>query len=106
MKRALKTGITGQDGSYLAEFLIQQGYEVWGVILCSMGWVVEGETVTDLNGTPDSDKQYWMETDPEQAADAKPPYKDQRSVRRITVAQPCSASAALPESPRWFQTWE
>jgi len=32
MKRALITGITGQDGSYLAEFLIHQGYEVWGVI--------------------------------------------------------------------------
>ena len=31
-KRALITGITGQDGSYLAEFLIQRGYEVWGVV--------------------------------------------------------------------------
>lgn len=32
MKRALITGITGQDGSYLAEFLISKGYEVHGVI--------------------------------------------------------------------------
>jgi GDPmannose 4,6-dehydratase len=32
MKRALITGITGQDGSYLAEFLIAQGYSVHGVI--------------------------------------------------------------------------
>ncbi len=32
MKRALITGITGQDGSYLAEFLIEKGYEVHGVI--------------------------------------------------------------------------
>ena len=31
MKRALITGITGQDGSYLAEFLINRGYEVHGV---------------------------------------------------------------------------
>jgi len=31
-RRALITGITGQDGSYLAEFLLQQGYEVHGVI--------------------------------------------------------------------------
>ena len=31
MKRALITGITGQDGSYLAEFLIQKGYEVHGI---------------------------------------------------------------------------
>ncbi len=32
MKRALITGITGQDGSYLAEWLLQQGYEVHGVV--------------------------------------------------------------------------
>lgn len=32
MKRALITGITGQDGSYLAEFLLEQGYEVIGMV--------------------------------------------------------------------------
>ena len=32
MKRALITGINGQDGSYLAEFLLEKGYEVWGVL--------------------------------------------------------------------------
>ncbi len=32
MKKALVTGITGQDGSYLAEFLIEKGYEVHGII--------------------------------------------------------------------------
>jgi GDPmannose 4,6-dehydratase len=32
MKRALITGITGQDGSYLAEWLLEQGYEVYGVV--------------------------------------------------------------------------
>jgi GDPmannose 4,6-dehydratase len=31
-KRALITGITGQDGSYLAEYLLTQGYEVWGLV--------------------------------------------------------------------------
>ena len=31
-RRALVTGITGQDGSYLAEFLLQKGYEVYGLI--------------------------------------------------------------------------
>ena len=30
-KRALITGITGQDGSYLAEFLLEKGYEVHGI---------------------------------------------------------------------------
>jgi GDPmannose 4,6-dehydratase len=31
-KRALITGITGQDGSYLAEFLLEKGYEVFGLV--------------------------------------------------------------------------
>ena len=31
-KKALITGITGQDGSYLAELLLEKGYEVWGII--------------------------------------------------------------------------
>ncbi len=32
MKKGLITGITGQDGSYLAEFLLEKGYEVHGII--------------------------------------------------------------------------
>ena len=32
MKKALITGITGQDGSYLAELLLNKGYKVWGLI--------------------------------------------------------------------------
>ena len=32
VKRALITGITGQDGSYLAELLLDKGYEVHGII--------------------------------------------------------------------------
>jgi GDPmannose 4,6-dehydratase len=32
MKRALITGVTGQDGSYLAEHLLRLGYEVWGLV--------------------------------------------------------------------------
>ena len=31
-KKALITGITGQDGSYLAELLIKKGYEVHGIV--------------------------------------------------------------------------
>lgn len=31
MKRALITGVTGQDGAYLAEFLLGKGYEVHGI---------------------------------------------------------------------------
>lgn len=32
MPKALITGITGQDGSYLAEFLLDKGYEVTGLV--------------------------------------------------------------------------
>jgi GDPmannose 4,6-dehydratase len=32
MRKALITGITGQDGSYLAELLLENGYQVWGLV--------------------------------------------------------------------------
>lgn len=32
MKKALITGITGQDGSYLADLLLEKGYEIWGLV--------------------------------------------------------------------------
>ena len=35
-KIALLTGITGQDGSFLAEFLIEKGYEVHGILRLSL----------------------------------------------------------------------
>ena len=43
MKKALITGITGQDGAYLADFLIQKGYEVHGIkrrasLFNTLGW--------------------------------------------------------------------
>jgi GDPmannose 4,6-dehydratase len=44
-KRALITGITGQDGSYLAEWLLSQGYEVFGVVRRASApnlWRIEG----------------------------------------------------------------
>ena len=36
MKKALITGITGQDGSYLAEFLLEKGYEVQNYLFESL----------------------------------------------------------------------
>ncbi|HEY1308723.1 MAG TPA: GDP-mannose 4,6-dehydratase [Vicinamibacterales bacterium] len=41
MKKALITGITGQDGSYLAEFLLAKGYEVHGVVRRSSSFNTE-----------------------------------------------------------------
>jgi len=40
-KVALITGITGQDGSYLAEFLIDKGYDVHGIIRRSSSFNTE-----------------------------------------------------------------
>jgi GDPmannose 4,6-dehydratase len=41
MKKALVTGITGQDGSYLAELLLAKGYEVYGVVRRSSSFNTE-----------------------------------------------------------------
>jgi GDPmannose 4,6-dehydratase len=41
MRKALITGITGQDGSYLAELLLEKGYEVWGIIRRSSSFNTE-----------------------------------------------------------------
>lgn len=41
MKKALITGITGQDGSYLAELLLKKGYEVYGIIRRSSSFNTE-----------------------------------------------------------------
>ena len=51
MKKALITGITGQDGSYLAEFLLEKGYEVHGMIRRSS--VDYRERIAHLEGRDD-----------------------------------------------------
>ncbi len=50
MKTALITGITGQDGSYLAEFLLEKGYDVHGIIRRSS--VDFRERIAHLEGKP------------------------------------------------------
>jgi len=49
-KKALITGVTGQDGSYLAEFLLEKGYEVHGMIRRSS--VDFRERIAHLEGAP------------------------------------------------------
>ena len=41
MKKAIITGITGQDGSYLAELLLSKGYEVHGIVRRSSSFNTE-----------------------------------------------------------------
>lgn len=50
MKKALITGVTGQDGSYLAEFLLEKGYDVHGMIRRSS--VDYRERIAHLEGEP------------------------------------------------------
>ena len=50
MKKALITGVTGQDGSYLSEFLLEKGYEVHGIIRRSS--VDFRERIAHLEGKP------------------------------------------------------
>ena len=55
-KVALITGITGQDGSYLSEFLLAKGYEVHGTIRRSS--VDYRERIAHLEGTPNFHLHY------------------------------------------------
>ncbi len=58
---ALITGVTGQDGSYLSEFLLEKGYEVHGVIRRSS--VDYRERIAHLEGTPGFHLHYADMTD-------------------------------------------
>lgn len=56
MKKAFITGVTGQDGSYLAEFLLEKGYEVHGMIRRSSSDY--RERIAHLEGTPNFHLHY------------------------------------------------
>lgn len=56
MKRAFITGVTGQDGSYLSEFLLEKGYEVYGMIRRSS--IDYRERIAHLEGLADFHLKY------------------------------------------------
>ena len=56
MKKALITGVTGQDGSYLSEFLLEKGYEVHGMIRRNSSDF--RERIAHLEGTPNFHLHY------------------------------------------------
>lgn len=56
MKKALITGVTGQDGSYLSEFLLEKGYDVHGIIRRSS--VDFRERIAHLEGKPNFHLHY------------------------------------------------
>ena len=51
-KRALITGVTGQDGSYLAELLLAKGYEVHGIKRRSSSAIVTNKPLFSINILP------------------------------------------------------
>lgn len=61
MKKAIITGITGQDGSYLAEFLLEKGYEVHGIVRRSS--VDRKERIEHLEENPSLHIHYGDMTD-------------------------------------------
>lgn len=61
MKSALITGITGQDGSYLAEFLLNKGYQIYGLsrrLSTPNFWRIEKifDKITLIDGDMESQK--------------------------------------------------
>lgn len=56
MKTALITGVTGQDGSYLAEFLLEKGYDVHGIVRRSA--TKKRERIDHLEGHPNFHLHY------------------------------------------------
>lgn len=61
MKTALITGITGQDGSYLSEFLLEKGYQVYGIVRRSS--VDRKERIEHLESNPNFHIHYGDMTD-------------------------------------------
>ncbi|TGM37647.1 GDP-mannose 4,6-dehydratase [Leptospira biflexa] len=61
MKKALITGITGQDGSYLAELLLQKGYEVHGIVRRTS--LFNRNRIEQLHGNPNLFLHYGDLTD-------------------------------------------
>jgi len=65
MKKALITGITGQDGSFLAEFLLDKGYEVHGIIRRSSSFNtgrIEHLYIEDLIEDMHKDRRVYTDT--------------------------------------------
>ncbi len=66
MPRALVTGITGQDGSYLAELLLQRGYEVVGMVRRDANRIAGVRTVHGELGDPESLRAAVLTTSPDE----------------------------------------
>lgn len=64
MKKAIITGVTGQDGSYLAELLLSLGYEVHGIIRASSSMIQQSPRLFNCYSNPNFHTHYGDMTDP------------------------------------------
>jgi GDPmannose 4,6-dehydratase len=64
MKKALVSGVTGQDGSYLSEYLLELGYEVHGMIRASSSMVQQSPRLRKCYPNPNFHTHYGDMTDP------------------------------------------
>lgn len=113
MKRAFITGITGQDGSYLAEFILEKGYGVSGLhlpdtpmvfidsirekIKLYTGDITDGDALTEIVRTEKPDELYNLAS----VATVAKPWEDPLSVIKITGLAPIALLEILrKESPR------
>ncbi|MEP1032782.1 GDP-mannose 4,6-dehydratase [Ekhidna sp.] len=60
MKKALVTGVTGQDGSYLVEFLLEKGYEVHGIRRSSSQPTHSLDRIRHLTKSPQNSKRFFL----------------------------------------------
>ena len=107
MKRALITGVFGQDGSYLAESLLADGYEVWGTVRsrpCPPP-LLEAATQGRLRLIPHStSSRLWFESRPDEiyhlAGETSPPQSFDTPLAAVHAN--CVATVELLETIRHF----
>ena len=101
MKKALITGITGQDGSYLAELLLDKGYEVHGIIRRSVRSTPTASTTsTRIRTSRVRLLLYYGDLDDGSSLDqilrsASSPTRSTTSARRAT----CASASTCPSTP-------
>ncbi len=81
MKKALITGITGQDGSYLAELLISKGYEVHGVIRRASTFNTHRIDHIYLDPHEPGARKFYQASSSEMFGSAPPPQNEQTPFR-------------------------
>ena len=106
MKKALISGITGQDGSYLAEFLLQKGYEVHGILRRSSSFntgriehLYFDEWVRDMKQKRTINLHYGDMTDSSSLIRIIQQVQPDEIYRRISMPKPIYSARSMNLSP-------